>query len=121
MPMKSIRGKARSWMGAALVMAGVGAGDCAFATYDTNLSGVADGVYTYPSGVLLIHLVNQPTAHPTCNASYFAVDPGSMDANAMNRMYARLLASYSMQEPINIGYDSQGDCVDGYIHVWRIG
>jgi hypothetical protein len=44
-----------------------------------------------------------------------------MDANAMNRMYARLLTSYAMQQPINIGYDSQGDCVDGYIHVWRIG
>ena len=71
--------------------------------------------------MLLIHLVNQLSTHPTCNASYFAVDPGSMDANAMSRMYARLLTSYAMQQPINIGYDSQGDCVDGYIHVWRVG
>ena len=118
---KSARERARSWMGAALIMVGVGAADCAFAGYDANLSGLADQVYTYPSGVLLIHLVNQPSAHPACNASLFAVDPGSMDANAMNRMYARLLTSYAMQEPINIGYDSQGDCVDGYIHVWRIG
>jgi hypothetical protein len=118
---KSALRRVRSWLGAILAMAAIGAADCAFAGYDANLSGLADGVYTYPSGVLLIHLVTQPSTHPACNASFFAVDPGTMDANAMSRMYARLLTSYAMQEPINIGYDSQGDCVDGYIHVWRIG
>jgi len=94
---------------------------CTFAAYDANLTGVADDVYTYPSGLVLIHLVNQPATHPLCNASYFAVDPGTMDANAMNRMFARLMTSYAVQQPINIGYDSQGDCTDGYIHVCRIG
>jgi|SRR5581483_8052971 len=49
------------------------------------------------------------------------VDPSSIDANAKNQMFARLMTSYAMQQSINIGYDSQGDCVDGYIHVWRIG
>ena len=92
---------------------------CTFASYDANLTGVADDVYTCPSGLVLIHLVNQPASHPACNATYFAVDPGSIDANAMNRMFARLMTSYAMQQPINIGYDSQGDCTDGY--VWRIG
>ena len=94
-----------------------------FAVYDTNLSEIVDGLYTYPSGVVLIHLTNQPGSHPACNASYFAMDPASMDAGAMSRMYARLLISYSLHEPIHIGYDSWGDCAVGYIHVWpdRIG
>jgi len=102
-------------------MATLGNAECALARYDANLTGVSDGVLTYTSGLLLIHLVNQPSSHPACNAIYFAVDPASLDANAMDRMYARLMTSYAEQQPLNIGYDSQGDCVDGYIHVWRIG
>ena len=119
--MAGSKAKARGWGLLALVMAPLAGPECALATYDSNLSGIADSVYTYPSGVLLIHLTNQPSSHPSCNPTYFAVDPSAIDANAMNRMFARLMTSYSMQEPITIGYDSQGDCVDGYIHVWRIG
>jgi len=115
------RRRTRTWIGVGLSLASLGSSYSAFANYDTNLSGVADGVYTYPSGVLLIHLTNQPTSHPSCNPTYFAIDPATLDANAMSRMYARLLTSYAIKEPINIGYDSQGDCAAGYIHVWRIG
>lgn len=113
--------KARGWGLLTLALAILADPQCALATYDSNLSGIADSVYTYPSGILLIHLTTQPSSHPACNPIYFAVDPSSIDANAMNRMFARLMISYTMQEAITIGYDSQGDCVDGYIHVWRIG
>jgi len=113
--------KRRGWAAASLAAIFFVAPAVTFATYDANLTGIADSVYTYPSGLVLIHLANQPASHPSCNAGYFAVDPGSMDANAMNRMFARLMTAYAVQQPINIGYDSQGDCTDGYIHVWRIG
>lgn len=113
----------RAWTLLFLGMLAFSAPQDAFASYDSNLSGIADGVYTYPSGEVLIHLTNQPASHPSCNASYFAIDPGvsSIDPNAMSRMFARLMTSYATQQAINIGYDGHGDCVDGYIHVWRIG
>ena len=112
---------ARWWRILALTLASLTGAPAVLAGYDANLTGIADGVYTYPSGVLLIHLANQPSTHPACSPAFFAVDPSLMTVDAMSRMYARLLTSYAMQQPINIGYDSQGDCSDGYIHVWRIG
>ena len=110
------------WCKVTVIAATLLSAPSAFATYDANLTGVPDGVYTYQGGLVLIHMPNQPSSHPSCNPSYFAIDSSSVpDAGAMSRMYARLLAAHAMQEPISIGYDSQGDCVEGYIHVWRIG
>jgi hypothetical protein len=109
--------KARGWGLLVLVVAILVGPECALATYDSNLSGIADSVYTYSSDILLIHPTDQPSSHPSCNPIYFAVDPLASDENAMNRMFVRLMTSYVMQEPIA----SQGDCVDGYIHVWRMG
>ena len=107
---------------AALAALSLVASESALGTYDNNITGVVDAVNTYTDGLILIHLANQPSSHPLCNANFFAVDPGSTnDANAMNRMYARLITAYATQQPVNLGYDSQGDCVRGYIHVWRIG
>jgi hypothetical protein len=84
------------------------------------MSGVVSNVMTYPSGQLYSRLANQPTSHPSRNPSYFVVDP-TTDPNALARMASRLLLAYALQESVNIGYDSQGGCLDGYIHAWRIG
>jgi hypothetical protein len=89
--------RARGWRLLALLLTILAGPKCALATYDSNLSGIADSVYTYPSGILLIHLTKQRSSHPSCNLIYFAVDPSSIDANAMNRMFARLMTSYTLQ------------------------
>ncbi len=117
----SRRPKVTFWCKVTVMAATTLCAPSAFATYDANVVGVPDGVFTYVGGLLLIHMANQPSSHPSCNPSYFAVDPVTVDAASMNRMYARVLAAHAMQESIAIGYDSEGDCVDGYIHVWRIG
>lgn len=113
--------KIGAWLQAAAIVAILTTSQGAVAGYDANMDGIPDGVLTYPEGWIYIHLTNQPASHPQCNPSYFVIDPTSMDAGAVNRMFARLMTAYALKESVNIGFDSQGDCVDGYIHVRRIG
>ncbi|PHQ83183.1 MAG: hypothetical protein COB58_10640 [Thalassobium sp.] len=94
-----------------------------FAGYNNNISGVVSQVLTYPSGNVFVKLENQPSSHPFCNSGFFAIDPAANEA-AIGRMYARILASYTTQQSINIGYDdgrAGSDCISGYIHIYRAG
>lgn len=94
-----------------------------FAEYNNNIIGVVSQVLTYPTGLVLVKLENQPSNHPSCNAAFFALDP-NVDEAAIDRMYARILISYTTQKSINIGYDdgrAEVDCVNSYIHLYRAG
>lgn len=92
----------------------------AHASYDANIQGKVIAVLTYSSGRVMIKLDNQPSSHPTCNPSYFSLPTDSSEAT-INRMMSRALSAHHSGETLNIGYDSQGDCVVGYIRVHRVG
>jgi hypothetical protein len=90
------------------------------AYYNANLVGVVTQVLTYPeSGHILFVLNNQPS-HPACNSSYFAFGDAGSEA-AVNRVYARLLVAHATGEPVNIGFDNEGNCASGYIRAHRVG
>jgi len=91
-----------------------------FAGYNANLSGKIVNVLTYPNGLVLIHLDNQPTTHPVCTPTYFAIGT-DVPSQGANRMLSRLLTAYTTKEVIKIGYDSAGGCADTYIRIHRIG
>ncbi len=100
---------------------GVLLGAPAFAGYDANMTGVVSDVLVYSdSNVILFRLVNQPASHPSCIATLFALD-STIPAATLDRLYARLLAAKTTGEPVNIGYDSQGNCAHTYIRVHRVG
>jgi hypothetical protein len=102
------------------------------AAYNANLTGFVTQILTYPSGVILFALNNQPTSNGSCNPQFFELDapvpppppavpnPGA-DA-ILNRMYARLLQAYTLGQAVNVGYDDAGNCAPaGNITVYRIG
>ena len=88
-----------------------------FAAYDANIQGQIKSIYTYPSGLVLFQLSNQPTSHPGCSPIYFAIATDVAESPA-NRMYTRLLTLHTTAA---IGYDSQGNCGNSYIRVHNIG
>jgi len=75
---------------------------------------------TYTSGLILFHLKNQPSSHPGCIKNYFAIATDVSDV-AANRMLSRLLTAHTTKVPVNIGYDKDGGCGNGYIRVYRVG
>ncbi len=75
---------------------------------------------TYTSGLILIRLKNQPSAHPSCKASYFSIATDTQEV-AAQRMYSRLLIAYTTKQPVNIGFDNTGTCGNGYMRVYRVG
>src|SRR5688572_14925546 len=91
------------------------------AAYNANMSGIPTTVATYADGdYIYIALSNQPATHPRCNPSFFVITAAVPLANRQ-MMLAQLLAAKFAKEPVNIGYDSSGDCADGYIRVHRVG
>jgi hypothetical protein len=93
----------------------------ASAAYNANMSGVLTFVGAYADGdYIYLALSNQPTSHPGCNPTYFVIDD-TVPLERRQMMLARLLTSYAMKEPVNIGYDNVGDCAKGYIRVHRAG
>jgi|JRYD01.1.fsa_nt_gb hypothetical protein len=91
------------------------------AEYNANLSGVVSSVVTYTdSDRIYFRLQNQPSSNGECNATYFAIADGTPQ-NRRNQAFAQLLASKLANEPVNIGYDNTGDCVHGFIRVYRVG
>ena len=91
------------------------------AAYNSNISGVLQGVYVYSDGdYIYFRFEDQPSSHPGCNPTYFVIH-GSVPENRRNAMLSRLLTAYAMKESVNIGYDAQGDCSNGYIRVHRVG
>ncbi|WP_197472728.1 hypothetical protein [Oleiphilus sp. HI0123] len=67
----------------------------------------------------MFKLDNQPN-HPTCNSGYFAIGTDVSEAGA-NRMFSMLLTLHTKKAEAYIGYDSKGDCANGYIRVHNIG
>jgi len=88
------------------------------AGYDENRTGEITHIFTYPAGQIYIRLSNQPSSHPECNPAYFAIDSTAPGKDAM---YARALAAFTAGQPVNIGYDSQGNCASGQIRIHRVG
>lgn len=93
------------------------------AGYDANIGGKIVALFTYPNGAVYIRLDTQPSTHPVCNPSYFAMSPAASGhtETGVDRMYARALTAFVAGQQINVGYDSQGNCVHSYIRVERVG
>lgn len=91
-----------------------------YAGYNANMQGEVTAVLTYTSGLILFRLHNQPSAHPACKATYFAIATDVKDV-AVNRMLSRLLTAHTTKIPVNIGFDNLADCGNGYIRVHRVG
>lgn len=91
------------------------------AGYDANIAGVVTKILTYTvDGRIYFQLDNQPTSHPTCNRDLFSID-ASVPDSIRSQLVARLLVAYTSGKPVNIGYDSQGDCSHTRIRVHRVG
>jgi len=104
-------------LGVALMLVALSSG----ATYNANMTGQLEGVWTYAdSDQIYFRLLNQPASHPGCSPIYFVI-PASVPLDRRKMLYARLMVAYATKETVNIGYDNQGDCADGYIHVHRVG
>jgi hypothetical protein len=91
-----------------------------YAVYNSNMVGEVTSVMTYDNGLILFTLKNQPTSHPVCKSNYFAIATNVKDI-AVNRMLSRLLTAYTTKIPVNIGFDNEADCGNGYIRVHRVG
>jgi hypothetical protein len=92
----------------------------ASAVYNANTYGVVVMVATYAdTDSIYFNFASQPS-HPACNNSYFVI-PESVTADRRKAMLARLLLAKEAAETVNVGYDSTGSCVDGYIRVHRVG
>ena len=91
-----------------------------FSGYDKNIEGEITHIYTYPSGLVLFKLSNQPSSHPGCNPVYFAI-ASDVAESAADRMYSRLLTLHTTKIKAYIGFDSQGNCGNGYIRVHNVG
>jgi hypothetical protein len=90
------------------------------AGYNATIQGVVKDVLTYPSGVVLFRLSNQPTTHPLCRPEYFSIGTAIPQVEA-NRMLSRLLLAYTLKETVQVGFDDTGDCAVSYIRVHRVG
>lgn len=100
----------------------VGVLGVANAAYDINANGQVGAIITYPNlAYVYVQLKNQPTSHPACNPAYFVIEE-TIPSDRRKFMLARLALAYALQENVNIGYDSQGNCSSGgYIPVLRLG
>lgn len=70
---------------------------CAFsvsAKYDSNTSGVVTSVLTYTGNDRILIKLDKMPEHPSCNASFFAVD-GSLPAERRQQILARLLTAFA--------------------------
>jgi hypothetical protein len=91
------------------------------AVYNANMTGVVTDVLLYTDAhQVLFRLNNQPAAHPLCTPTYFAVG-SDVDPTRRKVLLARLLLAKATGEQINIGYDKDGLCANGYIRAHRVG
>lgn len=93
----------------------------AFADYNSNIRGELEGVYVYTDhDAIYFRFKTQPTSHETCKATYFVIS-GSVPQDRRDQLLSRLMLALASKEQVNIGYDSQGNCANGYIRVHRVG
>jgi hypothetical protein len=91
------------------------------ATENAYISGKIAAILTYTyQDTVLIRLVNQPTSHPGCAATHFAIAASTSEARR-NRVLSRLITAFGTGETVVIGYDNAGNCADGYIRLERVG
>lgn len=90
------------------------------AYYNANIQGVITSVRVYDSGSVLLTLNDQPTSHPVCNPSYFAID-SALAPDIRAALLSRALIAKSSGETVEIGYDNTGNCANGYIRLHEIG
>jgi hypothetical protein len=103
-----------------VLASGLAASMPAGAVYNANVTGKVMMVITYADAdYIYFSLDNQPTGLP-CAAGYFAI-PSSVPQNRRNQAFAQLLAAKETGTPLNIGYDSQGQCVEGGVQAHRVG
>lgn len=107
---------------AALFAMVLGGSNDADAVYDSNISGKIVHLITYDnSNLILIQLENQSTlSGHNCSYVFFAIDPTTTEGR-LDRMYSRAMLAFGSGTPINIGYDGNGNCANGYIRVHRVG
>ena len=93
------------------------------ANYDANFQGKITNVLTYThTDVIYIKVEGQPTSHPICTRFDLMVIDKSMPADRRQIMMSRILLAYATGNPVNIGYDSKDECLDGSrIKVYRVG
>lgn len=90
------------------------------AVYNANITGRVTTVITYADADYIYFILdNQPTSLP-CAAGYFVI-PSSVPQNRRNQAFAQLLAAKETGALLNIGYDAQGQCVEGGVQVHRVG
>jgi len=91
------------------------------AAYNNNIRGEVKDVYVYTDhDAIYFRFKNQPTSHDSCKPTYFVIS-ASIPENRRNQLLSRLLLAKASKENINIGFDSIGDCANGYIRVHRVG
>lgn len=93
----------------------------AWSHYNANMKGVVKTLAVYADAdYIYLQLENQPTEHPTCNPAYFVIQ-STVPENRRQMLLSRLSMAYASKEEVNIGYDAQGDCADGFIRLHRAG
>lgn len=92
-----------------------------FAQYNANMRGEVEGVYIYTDAdYIFFRLKNQPVSHPSCDATFFVISE-ALPYERRQMLLSRLLTAFASGEALNIGYDSQSECANGYIRVHRVG
>lgn len=91
------------------------------AAYNANMTGVIKSFGIYADGdYIYVNLENQPSSHPECKPSWFVIT-AAVPAERRQMLFARLSMEFATKEKVNIGYDAQGECADGYIRLHRAG
>lgn len=95
----------------------------ALASSTVSVRGIPIEVISSADGIVQFRLDKQPSDHPICTHAYFAI--ASENEKAVDRMYARLLASFTQKQSISVSYDDSASsadvCSSGYIKVYRLG
>jgi hypothetical protein len=95
----------------------------ALAVYNANIDVVVSNVLTYDTPQILFQANPMPPQPAGCTggfAYYFVID-AALPADIRAQLLSRLLIARTNKETVNIGYDSQGNCINGGIRVHRIG
>jgi hypothetical protein len=99
----------------------IGVTNLSYAEYNANMTGVVKDVLTYTDeDKIFFRLENQPSSHPQCNPDFFSID-ASIPADRRQAVLSRLLTALATGEPINIGFDKDGQCSHNRIRTHRVG
>ena len=77
----------------ALILASLTYAATVQAAYNSNLAGVVTSIATYPNGLLLFSLGNQPTSNGSCNATNFELDVSNPRGTGRSVIPLRVIVS----------------------------